>query len=327
MYQVSVIVVTYNSNSLKICQTLKSIVDQLEIDFEIIICDDGSAQKDFSYLPAYFEKYNFTHYKLIENEINKGTVKNCLSGIREASGEYVFSTSPGDMLFDRYVLRDFYRFSKQNNVKICFGNAIFYRENNGNVELTRKTGKPDNPQVYNCNNPGFLIKANFFHGNWIIGASYFRRREMAVEYFSQIEDTAIYMEDTTSTAFALASGEGLCYYDRNIVWYEDGTGISTTGDRKWEKALWQDIMKSVEKLKRIHVKNPYVDVMYQNCAESNRMRRIVYKLLNHPWIMCLVFMSRLLVRPKPITCSSSDINNLKMQLEEIQNCMGEWTET
>ncbi len=314
MVQVSIIVLTYNASRVKLCQTLRSIAKQRGGSYEIIICDDGSARKDFSFLPDFFEEYGIQNYKLIENVVNQGTVRNCLSGIQAASGEYVFLTSPGDLLFDDSVIHDLYCFSKENEVELCFGNAVFYRNENGIVELTRTQGKPAIPQVYGLKVPVSIAKANYFNGNWVIGASCFRRREMALAYFTKIAETAVYMEDTTSTAFALVDGVRLCYYDRNMIWYEDGAGVSTTGDQRWREILQRDLVKSVEKLKKLHAEDAYVDVMYQNCKITNPYRRIIYKLCHHPGIMSLVMLSKLTMRRRKLYCCQADLERLKNQI-------------
>ena len=44
MIQVSIIVLTYNSDWKKLCKTIKSAASQKKIDFEIVVCDDGTCQ-------------------------------------------------------------------------------------------------------------------------------------------------------------------------------------------------------------------------------------------------------------------------------------------
>jgi glycosyltransferase involved in cell wall biosynthesis len=293
---------------------LRSIVQQQGGNYEIVICDDGSAKKDFSFLPAFFEKYGIQNYKIVENEVNQGTVRNCLSGVMAASGEYVFLTSPGDLLFDDSVIRDFYQFAQKNKVEMCFGNAIYYRDENGIAKQTRTVGKPEIPQIYGLKVPLSIAKASYANGNWVIGASYFRKREMALKYFAEIAETSVYMEDTTSTAFALVDGIRLWYYDRNMIWYEDGAGVSTTGDQKWRTILQKDLTKSLEKLKMLHVGDAYADVMYQNCCIQNAYKRIIYKWCHHPGIMSLVMLGRLTMRRRKLSCSPADLERLESQL-------------
>lgn len=314
MVQVSIVVLTYNADAVKLRQTLASAAAQREISFEIIVSDDGSARKDFSFLQEYMQTLGVKHYRLIENPDNKGTVQNCLSGVKAASGEYVFLTSPGDLLYDAFVMRDFYRFAQERNAKLCFGNSVFYCMEEGTPRLTRQYGTPPNPQIYRENTS--VAKASFFGGNWIIGASYFRDRAVAQKYFEKIAGTSVYMEDTTSTAFALAEGIALHYYDRNLVWYEDGTGISTGASDKWKKLLEEDLTKSFEQLKKEHPRDACVDIAAKNALQKSRGRRIAYKILRHPLLLLQIKYGNVKNENVPISCQRADLERLKRLLSQ-----------
>ena len=315
MVQVSIVVLTYNADPGKLRQTLAAAAAQREIDFEIIVSDDGSAQKDFAFLDSYMQSLGVKNYRLVENPENKGTVRNCLSGVYAATGEYVFLTSPGDLIYDAYTMRDFYRFAKQSGAKLCFGNSVFYCVEDGAPRLTRQYGMPANPQIYAENTP--LAKLSFMSGNWVIGASYFRQREFAQQYLEKIADTSIFMEDTTSTAFALADGIPLRYFDRNIVWYGDGSGISTGASDKWQKRLGQDLRKSFKKMKGEHPQDACVDIAYHNITEENRRKRIAYKLFRHPVLMARMKQGERKFRKVPISCPQEDRERLKKMVSQV----------
>ena len=314
MLQVSVIVLTYNPDKRKLLQTLSAAASQKDISFEIIISDDGSVKKDFSFLPEYMETLGVKNWSLLEHEQNRGTVQSCLSAVNASVGEYVFLTSPGDFLFDSYALRDFYRFAEENNASVCFGNTVFYCAQDDVPRTTRTYGNPAQPDFYAPDRSATVAKTNFFGGSWIIGASYFRRRACMLSCLQKISETAVYMEDTPTTAFALAEGERLCYYDRNIVWYEDGTGVSTGANEKWNKLLHKDVLKSFEKLKVQYPKDPYVDIAYRNISQENRLRRIAENLLRHPVIMTRIAVCRK-AKKKPILCTQADMQRLSALLK------------
>jgi len=314
MPQVSIIVLTYNPDAAKLRQTLTAAAAQQDVDFEIIISDDGSARKDFSFLPDFMDSLGMKQYQLLDHKENRGTVQNCLRAVKAASGEYVFLTSPGDYLFDDYVLRDFYRFAKKNDVPVCFGNAVFYNTEGGTPNTTRTFGCPACPQLYAPNASAAQVNTCFFGGTWIIGASYFRLRSLTLACLEEIADTSVYMEDTPSTAFALAAGEHLCYYDRNVVWYEDGTGVSTGGNEKWDRLLRQDILHSFTKLKDRYPKNPYVDIAYRNISQTNRVKRIAGNFVQHPKIMARLAILRK-TKKKAIICTQTDLQRLSALLE------------
>jgi glycosyltransferase involved in cell wall biosynthesis len=314
MPQVSVIVLTYNPDNRKLRQTLSAIAAQQDISLELIISDDGSANKDFSFLPEFMSAHNIADYVLLEHSQNLGTVQNCRSAVAAATGDYVFLTSPGDYLFDPYVLRDFYCFTKSSGAAITFGNAVFYAASDKQPLLTRNYGTPAAPQLYNASVSRKQVKASFFSGNWIIGASYFRNRELMLSWLNQISDTSKYMEDTPTSAIALAENHRICYYDRNIVWYEDGTGVSTGSSTKWEKLLHQDALLTFQKLKQQYPKDPYIDLTYCNLSQKSRIKRILYKLVLHPILSVQIALTRA-KRHQPIVCTEKDLQRLSNLLK------------
>ena len=309
MPQVSVIVLTYNPDPAKLRQTLTAAARQREIDCEILISDDGSARKDFSFLPSFMQQLGVANWRLLDNMENAGTVKNCLGAVREAQGDYVFFTSPGDYLFDDYVLRDLYRFAEQNNAPLCFGNAVFYTAVDGQPRITQRYSAPLQPQLYDPAVSAARMKAAFFGGSWIIGASYFRRRTLALTYLEKIADTSVYTEDTTTTAAALACGERLCYFARNVVWYEDGTGVSTSASQRWKEILAQDVLQCFTKLREEHPTDPYVDILYRNVTVTNRITRIAGKFFRHPILFVRILLCKW-AKKIPITYTAEDMRRL-----------------
>ena len=75
--------------------------------------------------------------------------------------------------------------------------------------------------VLNCifdeNKPLNIQKVGFFFGNNILGASYFRKKETAIKYISAIKDVCKYVEDNTSTAFAIADNVRI-YHLKNMLY-------------------------------------------------------------------------------------------------------------
>ena len=309
MPQISVIVLTYNPDNRKLRQTLRAIADQKEIDFEVLISDDGSARKDFSFLPDYMASLGIQSYRLLAHEENRGTVGSCLSAVREATGTYVFLTSPGDYLYDEYVLRDFYRFAETHHAVLCFGNAVFYNDGDGAPMLTRSVGTPAQPGFYAPEASAKLAKLSFFGGNWVIGASYFRERTLFLNTLTQFCEESKYTEDTPSTAFAMAAGHRLYYFERNVVWYEDGTGVSTGVSEKWKKLLHEDALRCFTKLKTLYPKDPCVDITFRNLSVSGRFRRIAGKLLRHPFLMLRLAICKK-AKAKLVSCPPKDMEYL-----------------
>ena len=315
MPQVSIIVLTYHPDREKLLRTLCAAAAQNIPKLEIIVSDDGTPDADFSWLPDFFQAHGIRNYKILQNPRNKGTVQNCLSAVRAARGKYVFLTSPGDLLFDENVLADFWRFAEENRCDACFGNALFYSAE-GSPRLTREVCSPPRPRLYAPGTAPATRKAAFFGGDWIIGAVYFRSREFALTYLEAISDTSVYMEDTTSTAFALADGRDLLYFDRNMVWYEDGTGMSTGKSELWKTRLDTDLTKSFTKLKKLHPVDPFVDIALCNMTEKHAAKRIMIKLLRHPLAMLRILRARKACPSQFIRCTDGDLERLRLLLAQ-----------
>lgn len=311
MPQVSVIVLTYNADNIKLRRTLASIAAQKEIDQQILICDDGSAKKNFAFLPEFCKQIGIDAYQLIENPENRGTVYNCLSGICAATGEYVFLTSPGDYLYDPYTLRDFFQFAKTNQARLVFGNAVYYNNDNPEPVLTRSQHNVYAPQMYAANIPDRRSKTHFFAGNWIIGASYFRHRQTALTLLQQLAGQVIYIEDNTSTALAMAAGIGLNYYNRNIVWYEDGTGVSTGANQAWTEKLHKDTLAAYRIICQKYPHDPYAHYAKNNYEQSNKLLRILSKCFRHPVITVRSMLGKRLSNYPPIHCTQQDMQYLR----------------
>ena len=114
-YEISVICLTYNSPLQKLKTTLDSILKQEDISMELIIA--GSLDNHRRDIEEYFINKNFTDYKLVLNEENRGTVCSLLSGMLVAEGEYYKGISPGDRLYEKDTLKKWLHFVKKNNIK------------------------------------------------------------------------------------------------------------------------------------------------------------------------------------------------------------------
>lgn len=316
MPQVSIIVLTYNPDQAKLCATLAAAAQQQGVSTEIIISDDGSARKDFSFLPAFFEKLQFSNWKLIENTENRGTVANCCAGLDRAAGEYVFLTSPGDILFDSTTVQQFYDFSKAQDAQICFGNAVRYCCEKGVVRRTSLYSIPAAPDIYGAQCSLNGQRTAFFGNNFIIGASYFRKTATAQKYFRELLGISKYTEDTPSTMYALADGIPIHYLDRNIVFYEDGTGVSTSATDKWKKILHQDMLVSLNRLKELHPKDPWVDFMWNNIAQPSRIKRIASRFMRHPYLSLSMHLHKAFRKAKQIPCAREQLAYLEQLLAQ-----------
>lgn len=310
---VSVIVATYNFDVKKTIATLNSVILQKNVSIEIIVADDGSKNtEDFDIIEAYIKKNNFEDYKIIKNKENQGTVKNLFSGIKQAVGKYVYFISPGDCLFDDCVLHDFYEFCEKNNSKLAFGDAVCYNlDDNGKANILDIPSAPERAECYSADKSLFFKKVAFLFGNFVVGPAYFREKNTTIECFKIIEKNSKFVEDNTATAVALANGITLDYFRRNTVWYEIGTGVSTSSNDKWKKILDEDFRRNYMYLDKVYsksdavidaacfswlnktgiigkifnrVKHPVVFLTLRSVKKINN-KKVIYSKENEKWII------------------------------------------
>ena len=319
MKKVSVIVLLYKPDWSKTASTLKSILKQDKIDYEIIITDDGSERDCFDEVIELMEKYSFKEYKLIKNSQNVGTVKNISGALYQSEGEYVFMTSPGDMLYDSLTLYDFYNYSKNNNAKIVFGDAIFYNLNDG-INVIGNNRYPICPGYFSENSSISDMRLSILFGNNILGSAYFREKNTALKYINYISDICRYVEDYSSTSFALYDDVSVSYFGRKIVWYEYGTGISTSDSSEWKRIIGDEFMKVLEKLKAQYISDPIIDsAYYYYCyfRSDNRLKRLIHFFIKHPILFFRFLILKIHLKAKKADADcSSEIHKLKEIINE-----------
>ncbi len=313
MPQVSVLLLTYNSDPGKLRRTLAAIARQKEVSLQVIISDDGSSKKDFSFLEGFMKELGLSDWKLLEHPVNRGTVQSCLSAAQAATGMYAFTTSPGDFLFDDYVLRDFFQFAQAHKCPLCFGTSVYYHRDSDGIH-TRPQTAPLRPVHYAPDASLHRINTSFFAGDWVIGGAYFRSVPLMVESLQAIAGKVIYTEDTPSTMYLLAKGCRMCYYDRKMIWYEYGTGISTGANASWIARVEADIQAGYALLRQKFPRNPYLDRLCRSQWDRPKWRRSLGNLLRHPLI---VIEQRLLrcTPPKTVSCTAEDLSRLQTLLE------------
>lgn len=178
MVKVSVIMGIYNCSD-TLDQAINSILNQSYTDFEIIMCDDCSA--DDTYIKALKFAENHSNITLLKNDKNMGlnyTLNRCL---KEARGEYIARMDGDDISLDT-------RFQKQvdfldKNSEYSFvGTPMYYFDEEG---------------IFGCGEGDREPKsADFVHGSQFSHATVMVRREayMAVNGYSE-EEKFLRVED------------------------------------------------------------------------------------------------------------------------------------
>lgn len=243
--EISVVMATYYPVLEKCLFTLESVISQKNIDLELVIVDDGSADNLFCKIEGYLCENGFNRFKLIEHKENQGTVKNYFDGIKAASGKYVKLISPGDALFSEDTLSEWLDFINESGRRWSFAEAVFYLNEDGNKHIIEA---PSLPRVVECYKNGIEETCRW---NYVVledvalGAALLSERELLLQYLERFIGVSKYAEDV---AFAAMMFDGIlpAYFERKVIFYEYGTGVST-GEKKWIQKIKED-QRNAEKL-------------------------------------------------------------------------------
>lgn len=273
-YEVTVAVVTYNPDVQKLLATLRSILCQKNIRFEIVIADDGSIEPGFEFAEQLFIESGFTDYVLVRNKENRGTVWNLFSAIEKSRGRYVKTISPGDLLSDENVLSKWVEKTVQCDAQVSFSDAVYYREENGAAVVVQELA---HPQVVSC-----YLKKDFetaryrylIYNDLILGAALLCQREVMLRYLQEIVGKVVYAEDHIFRLMAY-DRVPICYFPYNAVTYEVGSGISTSGNSVWKQRLQKDWEAATEVLVRRCTGKDMLDPLLLSGKKGSKFYRIM----------------------------------------------------
>jgi glycosyltransferase involved in cell wall biosynthesis len=124
----SIIIPTYNRAHL-ICKTLKSVLEQVYKNFEVIIVDDGSTDNTSLIVHEFIKKNDLTnfHYYFKENA-ERGVARNY--GIEIAKGKWITFLDSDDLLYENH-LKTATEFINSNFELSVFHSAYEFRDENG----------------------------------------------------------------------------------------------------------------------------------------------------------------------------------------------------
>jgi alpha-1,3-rhamnosyltransferase len=236
---ISIIVCTYN-NIDGLIPTLESIRLQTYKEIELIISDDGSENNLVSIVEDYLDKYknSFKFIHFIKHEKNIGSVKNIQNAIKNTNGEIIKGISPGDLLYSSDTLNDINIFFNKHHPLIACGYPRSYTKINN--EIIDK-------YVYNYytykdlfNNKKTLYNMIFGEG-YITGASLIYSRKLFFEKNYFLPEIIKYLDDFVQVWITL---DKIRIYNMNkfIVWYEYGSGISTSDNRESKAKMRKDYL-------------------------------------------------------------------------------------
>lgn len=276
---VTVCVLTYNPDWTKFRNTLKSIICQKGVDFDIVISDDGSKYNCFDKAEEYLKENNFSGYRFIANEQNQGTVKNVISALQHTESKYIKLISPGDFLYDENVLAKFTDFAEKNPAATYFGNAVYYSANeNGEIKIYESLHNPKDLKPWIEQDEKNIRKNYILRHDYILGACFFCNQNILLDYVKKISNVVKYAEDV-SLVWQVADKQSIMYNNTPFIFYEYGFGISTNSSNKWSTILKTDNLNGFE----LMYKNKSISFLELQAFKSqNRLVRLFSKLLLDP---------------------------------------------
>lgn len=248
MTNICVIVLTYKSDFNKIIETLKSILNQKFVKFEVVISEDSENNEFYCGIEKYFFENNFKDYTFVYNQKNVGTVKNLCNALRSTTAKIIKPISPGDMLYSESSLYEYYKYTSVVDVEASFGNPLCYME----VKNKKKyidIRMPNDVIPYIKENNYKLLTNILLKNDWIYGATIAYKRETLQKFIEIILERIIYCEDTI-IPLMIMENKKIAYINKYLVEYEYHAGV-TFNEREYMKLDQLELCKIVhEKYKK-----------------------------------------------------------------------------
>jgi glycosyltransferase involved in cell wall biosynthesis len=285
VFEVTVLVASYNPNWASLRRTLLSITRQKNVKFEIIVCDDGSINNFEDRMNNLFLGEKFNNYLILSSERNEGTCKNIIKGLKVANAKYVKLIAPGDCFFNDNTLGEWLYFMEVNGCDFSFGDAIYYRQNlKKETEILSQRRFPQNSSIYNPSEfkTSKAVLNYIFLNDAVLGANFLTKTQVMFEYMNKIVGKIKYTEDMIYRSM-LVDGKIAYYYANPVVWYEFGTGISTSGNDKWRKVLDTERLYSNQMLLNDNPYNGLEKIRFNLAIHAiNSSKSKIFKYLIYP---------------------------------------------
>lgn len=249
MYDVSIIIISYNPQWSDLLSTLKSVISQIDISFEIIVADDGSKKNYEKEIIEFFEDNGIVDYTLVMNRKNQGTVCNLMSGLKVARGKYVKNIGPGDYLYSKTTLSRWIQYMEKEGMDWSFSEAVYYINDGEETKLVGVQAHPNDLTPYLNKN---ILESRWTYvviGDLALGASMLFKTELQYTYCERLLNKVIYAEDYMARIM-MFDGIESGYYPEKTIYYQYGTGVSTSSNKKWERLLkndWKNADRIIEK--------------------------------------------------------------------------------
>lgn len=128
---VTVVTVTYNAGNF-LEETIISVLNQKNVQFEYIIIDGGSNDNTLDLISKFNSR--ITYWK---SEPDKGIYDAMNKSLEYAKGEWICFMNAGDIFYNNDVLYDFHNIKNIDELNIIYGNHSYEQNNKLNIKLPR----------------------------------------------------------------------------------------------------------------------------------------------------------------------------------------------
>lgn len=277
VFDVAVLIATYNSDLLKTVATIESVLMQTECDVQIVVADDGSSTDNFTAISELFSLRSFESYVLVSPGENCGTVKNLLHAMPFVKAPIVKLLSPGDYLYRATTLHEIIHSMSSSESSACFGRAVFYSPSGieGVRVLPVRNPAVEGPYTQRPTDLKRAKRYQIVYGDWILGASLAYKTCKLTECLKMMANRIVLTEDAAARII-LANGEGVSFIQDYVVWYEWGTGVSTSAAVPQRNSMIRDYTAQVELFAELYPDDKDVKRMIRNETDrASGMPRIL----------------------------------------------------
>ena len=309
----SVVVLTYKPSYISLLRTIKSILFQKEIEYELIIADDCTPfdNNTIDRVEEYINKFGFDNYRIIKNVKNTGTVKNLLNALSYTKGDYIKVMGQGDFLYDETTLFDMYNSIKEKKSSLLFGNYTCFENTEDSIKIVKREELPYNINAYVRCDRDSIKKSLVLLCDVILGASVMYKKDVLKNTLEKCKDDVVYGEDYLIRVMGI-NDEKIDYLNRNVILYEWGSGVSTSGNSEFRKRLdidWNNVGKILcESSKDLSYSDDLRDVVEYHYVPEEKKKKALSFYLKHIDIGLFKFKKIFFKRTSPLIIDEEFVN-------------------
>jgi hypothetical protein len=129
-----------------------------------------------------------------------------------------------------------------------------------------------------------------------------------------VVDACKYIEDNSVIPFMVLDGLKVLHFNGNFIWYEYGTGITTSHNIEWKRKITQDFINREKLLHTYYANNPIVDANHIMFNSKSRVTGVIQLLVKHPMVL-LMYIRMKIMKKYYINVEDADISKLQRMLK------------